>query len=112
MFELVRESRLKYQYWLDIAFRNVTRLAAFSVLILLLALIGSLIVASLPSIQAFGFGFLKSPEWNPVTDEFGALVPIVGTLVTSAIALLIAIPISFGIAIFLTELSPRWLRRP
>src|SRR5690606_34699918 len=56
--------------------------------------------------------FLTSAEWNPVTDEFGALVPIVGTLVTSAIALLIAIPVSFGIALFLTELSPRWLRRP
>jgi phosphate transport system permease protein len=62
--------------------------------------------------KAFGFGFLASPEWNPVTERFGALVPIVGTLVTSLIALLIGIPVSFGIALFLTELSPVWLRRP
>ncbi|MEQ1838197.1 MAG: phosphate ABC transporter permease subunit PstC [Candidatus Nitrotoga sp.] len=106
------ESRIKYQHWLDIVFRNITRLAAFSVLILLLALIASLVMGGLPAIKHFGFGFLSSAVWNPVTDEFGALVPIIGTLVTSFIALLIAIPISFGIAIFLTELSPRWLRRP
>ena len=97
---------------LDILFRNVTRLSAFAVLVLLIAIIVSLIVGSLPSIKAFGFHFLTSAEWDPVTDKFGALVPIVGTLVTSAIALLIAIPVSFGIALFLTELSPRWLRRP
>lgn len=93
-------------------FRGMTRLSAFGVLALLIAIIFSLVVGSLPSIKAFGFGFLTSPEWNPVTDEYGALVPIVGTLVTSGIALLIAIPVSFGIAIFLTELSPRILRRP
>jgi phosphate transport system permease protein len=65
-----------------------------------------------PALKAFGFGFLTSAEWNPVTEKFGALVPIVGTLVTSSIALLIGIPVSFGIALFLTELSPPWLRRP
>ena len=108
----VREARLKRQNWLDILFRNVTRLSAFAVLALLLAIIASLVIGSLPAIKAFGPGFLVSTEWNPVTEEFGALVPIVGTLVTSAIAMLIAIPVSFGIAIFLTELSPRWLRRP
>jgi hypothetical protein len=64
------------------------------------------------SITKFGLPFLWDAEWNPVTDEFGALVPIVGTLVTSCIALSVAIPVSFGIAIFLTELSPVWLRRP
>ena len=103
---------MKRHNLLDILFRNVTRLSAFAVLVLLVAIIISLIIGSLPSINTFGFRFLTSAEWDPVTDEFGALVPIVGTLVTSAIALLIAIPVSFGIALFLTELSPRWLRRP
>ncbi|MBL0037753.1 MAG: phosphate ABC transporter permease subunit PstC [Nitrosomonadales bacterium] len=108
----LREVHMKRHNLLDILFRNVTRLSAFAVLVLLVAIMVSLIIGSLPSIKAFGFWFLASAEWNPVTDEFGALVPIVGTLVTSAIALLIAIPVSFGIALFLTELSPRWLRRP
>lgn len=66
----------------------------------------------MPAIHAFGFGFLTSSEWDPVNDQYGALIPIIGTLVTSSIALIIAIPVSFGIAIFLTELSPRILRRP
>ena len=108
----LREVHMKRHNLLDILFRNVTRLSAFAVLVLLVAIIVSLIIGSLPSIKAFGFQFLTSAEWDPVTEEFGALVPIVGTLATSAIALLIAIPVSFGIALFLTELSPRWLRRP
>jgi phosphate transport system permease protein len=112
MPNLLREANLKRQTVLDLLFRNLTRLAAFGVLALLAAIIGSLIVGSMPAIHAFGFGFLTSTAWNPVTDEYGALIPIVGTLITSGIALLIAIPVSFGIAIFLTELSPRWLRRP
>ncbi|MEQ1743740.1 MAG: phosphate ABC transporter permease subunit PstC [Candidatus Nitrotoga sp.] len=103
---------MKRHNLLDILFRNVTRLSAFAVLLLLVAIIVSLIIGSLPSIKTFNFRFFTSAEWDPVTNEFGALVPIVGTLVTSAIALLIAIPVSFGIALFLTELSPRWLRRP
>jgi phosphate transport system permease protein len=107
-----REAHHKLQNTLDVMFRNLTRLAAFGVLALLGAIIVSLIVGSMPAIKAFGFGFLSSSEWNPVTDKFGALVPIVGTIATAAIALLIAIPVSFGIAIFLTELSPQWLRRP
>jgi phosphate transport system permease protein len=100
------------QNWPDILFRLITRTSAFSVLLLLAAIIVSLVIGSLPAIKAFGFNFLSSAEWNPVTEEFGALVPIVGTLVTAGIALLIAVPVSFGIALFLTELSPRWLRRP
>lgn len=103
---------MKRHNLLDMLFRNITRLSAFSVLVLLAGIIVSLIVGSLPSIRTFGLPFLTSAQWDPVMDEFGALVPIVGTLVTSAIALLIAIPVSFGIALFLTELSPRWLRRP
>jgi phosphate transport system permease protein len=108
----LREALHKHQNTADILFRGVTRLSAFAVLALLLAIIVSLIYGSLPAIKAFGFKFLGNAEWNPVTDEFGALVPIVGTLATAGIALLIAIPVSFGIALFLTELSPRWLRRP
>ena len=109
---LLREASLKRQTLLDMLFRGITRVSAFGVLVLLAAIIGSLVIGSMPAIEAFGFGFLTSPDWDPVNDQFGALIPIVGTLVTSAIALLIAIPVSFGIAIFLTELSPRILRRP
>ena len=108
----LREASLKRHNVLDLLFRNLTRVSAFGVLVLLAAIIGSLVVGSMPAIHAFGFGFLTSSDWDPVNDQFGALIPIVGTLVTSAIALTIAIPVSFGIAIFLTELSPRILRRP
>lgn len=109
---LLRDTRLKRQNLLDILFRNITRLSAFAVLALLISIIGTLIIGSMPAINAFGFGFLTSAEWNPVTEQFGALVPIFGTIATAAIALLIAIPVSFGIALFLTELSPQWMRRP
>jgi phosphate transport system permease protein len=105
-------ARLLLQNWPDILFRVITRLSAFSVLVLLATIIISLVIGSLPAIKTFGFSFLGSSEWDPVTDRFGALVPIVGTMVTATIALLIAVPVSFGIALFLTELSPRWLRRP
>jgi len=108
----LREANHKHQNLLDNLFRNVTRLSALVVLVLLLAIIASLIYGSLPAIETFGFNFIISEKWNPVTDEFGALVPIIGTLITASIALLIAIPVSFGIALFLTELSPQWLRRP
>jgi len=96
----------------DLLFRWITRCFAFFVLAILLGIIGSLMYGSLPAMQRFGLGFLVSSEWNPVTEKFGALVPIVGTLVTSLIALLIGVPVSFGIALFLTELSPPWLKRP
>jgi phosphate transport system permease protein len=103
---------LQRQHVFDMLFRNGTRIFAFLVLVLLGAIIASLLVGSLPSIQKFGLGFLTSTEWDPVQENFGALVPIVGTLVTSFIALLIGIPVSFGIALYLTELSPKWLKRP
>ena len=108
----LHEASLKRHTVLDLLFRNLTRVSAFGVLLLLAAIIGSLVVGSMPAIREFGFGFLTSSDWDPVNDKFGALIPIVGTLVTSAIALTIAIPVSFGIALFLTELSPRILRRP
>jgi phosphate transport system permease protein len=96
----------------DMIFLNLTRLSAVLTLVMLLGIIVALIYGAMPSLQKFGFSFLASREWNPPMDEFGAVVPIYGTLVTSLIALIIAVPVSFGIAIFLTELSPLWLRRP
>jgi phosphate transport system permease protein len=112
MSKLFSDTRLKRQHLLDMAFRNTTRFFAFVVFAILAGIVVTLLIGSLPAIKAFGFGFLVSSEWNPVTDQFGALVPIVGTLATSIIALLIGIPVSFGIALFITEMSPRWLKRP
>jgi len=96
----------------DIAFRNLTRAAAIIVLLILGGIILSLIHGSWPALQKFGFGFLTSEVWNPVTEKFGAIAPIYGTLVTSLIAMLIAVPVGLFIAMFLTELCPMWLRRP
>ncbi|MHB1678331.1 MAG: phosphate ABC transporter permease subunit PstC [Sulfuriferula sp.] len=106
------EQRSKRFALQDTLFINTTRLFAFIVFALLLSIIISLVIGSIPSLKTFGFGFLTSAEWNPVTQKFGALVPVVGTLATSVIALLVGVPISFGIALFLTELSPNWLKRP
>jgi phosphate transport system permease protein len=96
----------------DIGFRHLTRSAAIFVLILLSGIIISLIYGSLPALRAFGIPFVYEEVWNPVTEKFGALAPIYGTLVTSLIAMLIAVPIGLMIAMFLTELCPMWLRRP
>jgi phosphate transport system permease protein len=86
--------------------------AALLTLGLLLAILASLVVGAWPAISKYGLGFLTSTTWDPVKDEYGGLVMIYGTLATSFIALLIAVPVSFGIALFLTELSPAWLKRP
>jgi phosphate transport system permease protein len=96
----------------DMAFRHLTRAAAIVVLLILGGIIVSLIHGSLPALQKFGFGFLTSQVWNPVTEKFGAIAPIYGTLITSLIAMLIAVPVGLFIAMFLTELCPMWLRRP
>ncbi len=96
----------------DTAFRNLTRLAVFAVLALLSGVILALVIGSVPAFKAFGFGFVTTEIWNPVTEKFGALAPIYGTLVTSFIALVIAVPVGLMIALFLTELCPLWLRRP
>lgn len=96
----------------DFFFHNLTRAAAILVLLILGGVIFSLIYGSLPAIQAFGLGFLTTESWNPVTEKFGAVAPIYGTLVTSTIAMVIAVPLGLGIAIFLTELCPHALRRP
>ena len=98
--------------WADRLFSWLTHGAAWLTLLLLVGIIVSLVVGAMPAIREFGLGFLTSAQWDPVQEKFGGLVMIVGTLATSFIALLIAVPVSFGIALFLTELSPGWLRRP
>jgi phosphate transport system permease protein len=96
----------------DNVFRGLTFAAAIAVLALLSGVMVSLAIGSLPAIRTFGFGFLVSQRWNPVTEVFGALPAIYGTLVTSFIAMLIAVPVGLLIAYFLTELCPQRLRQP
>jgi phosphate transport system permease protein len=98
----------------DFTFYWITRISAISVLLILGGIIVSLIIGALPAIRAFGLSFLTTARWAPSLDPpvLGALGPLYGTLVTSAIAMVIAIPVGLGIAIFLTELCPQWLRRP
>ena len=96
----------------DLVFAGLARGAAILTLGLLVAIIVSLFIGAWPSIKVYGPTFLWTAEWDPVQERFGGLVMIYGTLATSAIALAIAVPVSFGIALFLTELSPRWLKRP
>jgi phosphate transport system permease protein len=101
--------RLRFR---DAIFHQLTRAAAATVLILLGAVIISLIIGSLPALREFGFSFLVDERWNPVTDKFGALAAIYGTIVTSFLAMLIAVPVGLLISVFLTEICPPWLRRP
>ena len=96
----------------DTVFRHLTRGSAIVVLVILSGIIASLIYGSLPALGAYGFGFLVTQVWNPVTEKFGALAAIYGTIVTSFIAMLIAVPVGLFISLFLTELCPMWLRRP
>ncbi|UUX97851.1 phosphate ABC transporter permease PstC [Aquabacterium sp. J223] len=98
--------------WADTIFSWLAHGAAWLTLALLAGIIGSLIVGAAPAIERFGLAFLWTSEWDPVQERFGGLVMIYGTLMTSFIALLIAVPVSFGIALFLTEMSPGWLKRP
>jgi len=97
---------------IDRVFGWAAKGAAVLTLGLLVAILGSLVVGAWPAITQYGLSFLTSSVWDPVTNEYGGLVMIYGTLATSIIALLIAVPVSFGIALFLTELSPSWLKRP
>jgi len=96
----------------DGVFRNLTRGAAIFVLVILGGVIVALIDGSLPALREFGLSFLYEERWNPVTEKFGAFAAIYGTLVTSFIAMIIAIPVGLLISLFLTELCPMWLRRP
>lgn len=98
--------------WADRLFSLLAHGAAWLTLLLLAGIIVSLVFGAAPAIKQFGLGFLISTDWDPVQEKFGGLVMIYGTLMTSFIALLIAVPVSFGIALFLTELSPSWLKRP
>ncbi len=104
--------QLRSAPWLDTIFEWLTRSFAFLVFSILLAILTSLVIGSQLTLQKYGFSFIWSSDWNPVQEKFGALVPIYGTVVTSLIAMLIGVPVSFGIALFLTELSPAWLKRP
>jgi phosphate transport system permease protein len=96
----------------DRIFGWVAKGAAVVALGLLVAILTTLTISAWPAISKYGFSFLTSTTWDPVKDEYGGLVMIYGTVATSVIALLIAVPVSFGIALFLTELSPAWLKRP
>src|SRR3954470_13913141 len=107
-----REATLRYFRIGDLTFRGFTFAAALSVLILLGGVMVSLVIGAWPALSTYGLGFLVTQSWNPVTEKFGALAPIYGTVMTSFIAMLIGVPVSLGIAIFLTELCPLWLRRP
>jgi phosphate transport system permease protein len=101
--------RLRLGDWI---FHMLTRTAAIAVLLILGGVIFSLVVGSLPAFRAYGLDFITTEVWNPVTDKFGALAPVYGTLVTSIIAMLIAVPVGLLVAFFLTELCPKWARRP
>ena len=96
----------------DAIFRGLTLGFAGLVLVVLAGVIASLVFGALAALKQFGLGFLTTESWNPVTEKFGALAPVYGTLVTSAIAMIIGIPVAFGIALFITELCPNWLKRP
>jgi phosphate transport system permease protein len=96
----------------DAIFRALTLFFAVLVLVILGGVIVALVDGAWPALKQFGLGFVVTEAWNPVTEEFGALAPVYGTLVTSAIAMLIGIPVAFGVALFITELCPRWLKRP
>jgi phosphate transport system permease protein len=96
----------------DFLFHKLTLAFALVVLLVLVGIIISLMIGAWPAFHEFGPGFVTDIEWDPVNDKYGALIAITGTLVTSLIALLIAFPVSFGIALFLTEICPAWLRQP
>jgi phosphate transport system permease protein len=104
--QLKREARSEW------VFRSLTVASAALVLILLAGVLMALCYGGWPALRTFKFGFLTHEIWNPVTDQFGALAALYGTVVTSLIAMLIAVPLAFGIAVFLTETCPLWLRGP
>ena len=106
------DARARRQQNEDRLFQAACLVFAVLVLLILGGVIASLVEGALPAIREFGWSFLWTEVWNPVTEKFGALAPIYGTVVTSVIAMIIGVPVSLGIAIFLTELSPMWLRRP
>jgi phosphate transport system permease protein len=96
----------------DVIFHRTTQAAAILVLLILGGVIYSLVEGSIPVFREFGLGFFVTQSWNPVTEQFGGLAAIYGTVITSLIAMILAVPLGIGIAIFLTELCPQFLRRP
>ncbi len=108
----VNRSKLSFALG-DVAFKFLALFFALVVLMLLAGIIFMLVKGSLPAFEAFGFwGFITSDEWNPVEEQYGAWPSLAGTLIAAAIAMLIGLPLSFGIAIFITEMAPQWLKRP
>lgn len=100
------------QGWQDYLFHKLTLVFALTVFLVLAGILVALFYGAMPALREFGPGFITTIDWDPVNDRYGAMIAIVGTLLTSFIALLIAFPVSFGIALFLTEICPTWLRRP
>lgn len=107
MMSIARKQRLQ-----DMAFHRITQLFSLLVLVALMGIIVSLFINAWPAFQKFGARFIWYVEWDIINEEFGAAIAIVGTLASAGIALLIAVPLAFGIALFLTETCPPWLRRP
>ncbi len=107
-----RQSVLRWQRWQDFFFEKTTLVFALSTLVALTGIIASLFVSSLPVLETFGLKFFYTIEWDIINSEFGGMIAIFGTVVTASIAILIALPLSFGIAVFLTETCPMRLRRP
>lgn len=97
---------------MDSLFRLLTRLAAGLTALMVIAIMVSLILGALPAFHKFGLSFIYSTHWDPVKEIFGAAPAIWGTMVTSLLALLVAVPVSFGIALYINELAPAWLKRP
>lgn len=104
--QLRREARAEQ------VFRALTVCSAVLVLLVLAGVLGALVYGAWPALSTFKLGFLTREIWNPVTDQFGALAALYGTVITSIIAMIIAVPLAFGIAVFLTETCPLWLRGP
>ena len=107
MMAVVKKQRIQ-----DFLFHKVTMVFAVLVLVALAAILVSLMISAWPAFKKFGIDFIWTVEWDIINEDFGAAIAIYGTLVSSAIALLIAVPLAFGIALFLTEMCPVWLRRP
>ncbi|MDP3167277.1 phosphate ABC transporter permease subunit PstC [Hydrogenophaga sp.] len=102
----------KRQRFQDVLFHRITQSFSLLVLIALMGIIVSLFINAWPTFQKFGFNFIWRVEWDIINEEFGAAIAIVGTIASATIAMLIAVPLAFGIALFLTETCPVWLRRP
>ncbi|MCE4222268.1 phosphate ABC transporter permease subunit PstC [Methylobacterium sp. C25] len=107
-----RSSRTKPSRGLDRAFHLAAVSSAMLVLLVLAGILGSIVYGGWPAFREFGFGFVTSSAWNVGTEQYGALVAVIGTLASAFLALLIGVPISIGIAVYLTQLCPGWARKP